>query len=201
MSHIPVAVISSCFSFAELNRNSYLKFPVYLVAASDLCHLPNISLRIDDRFLSLCSSASCGNWMWGLWVLPRDECCEESLRKQGVEAVSCWLPQLLLISVTYSLHMLCSCSLQDWLSSLCSMPVWIHLHLLKALNCEIHVLPLECWISFSLILNQLRKNAVIRAHHWQHSLNKSWPTKFNSTPSLSLSLSLCQTEQTFVSSI
>lgn len=47
--------------FAELNSNSHLKFPVYLVAASDLCHLPNISLRIDDRFLSLCSSASCGN--------------------------------------------------------------------------------------------------------------------------------------------
>ncbi len=86
-----------CFSFAELNSNSHLKFPVYLVAASDLCHLPNISLRIDDRFLSLCSSASCGNWIWGLWVLPRDECCEESLRKQGVEAVSCWLSQLLLI--------------------------------------------------------------------------------------------------------
>jgi hypothetical protein len=63
--------------------------------------------------------------------------------------------------------------------------------------------PLECWISFSLILNQLRKNAVIRAHHWQHSLSKSWPTKFDSTPSLSLSLSLslCLTEQTFVSSI
>jgi hypothetical protein len=97
LSHIPVAVISSCFSFAELISTSYLKFPVYLVAASDLCHLPNISLRIDHRFLSLCSSAICGNWMWGLWVLPRDECCEEWVREQGVEAVSCWLSQLLLI--------------------------------------------------------------------------------------------------------
>jgi hypothetical protein len=37
MSHIPVAVLSSCFSFAELNSNSYLKFPVHLVAASIEC--------------------------------------------------------------------------------------------------------------------------------------------------------------------
>jgi len=196
-----VAVISSCFSFAELNSNSHLKFPMYLVAASDLCHLPNISLRIDDRFLSLCSSASCGNWMWGLWVLPRDECCKESLRKQGVEAVSCWLSQLLLIFcyilTAHALLMFSGGLTEFTLLNACLNPS----PFVESFELWNPFLPLECWISFSLILNQLRKNAVIRAHHWQHSLSKSWPIKFNSTPSLSLSLSLCLTEQTFVSSI
>lgn len=173
--------ISSCFSFAELNSNSHLKFPMYLVAASDLCHLPNISLRIDDRFLSLCSSASCGNWMWGLCLSESISiCCKLWAVKSmsypwNAESLSPWswinwgrmqLLDLTIGSIVWANHGLLS-SIPPHLSSL-SLPLsvsdWADI-------CELH---LEAQISMFSIAVFFFENRTMHLIRWVSCLSYAW---------------------------